>query len=359
MTVRKRQTNVELLRILSMFLIVVLHYFLNVAKETSIGSINSSSLLGGVMYLSLEPSYILSGVGVNCFVMITGYFICQKEFFRWKGIIRTWTQTAFYILSIGVALKFILPDLVNIKLICKYLLLDYSGYWFVTCYIGLLLVAPLLAIIINSLNERNYQIILVVLFILSFQYAYGRIFAGYATLGWFIFLFMVAGYIRKFSLPNIWINHKKTIFLFIWILLFVLATSYNIFEYKFKGVPFRLISSSNDGMMFFLSLSLFVYFINTKMENKYLQRLSKLSPYVFGVYLIHNNPFCFKQIWLAFTPEKYNMPIIVHCILVSSFIFIACITIDYIRSKIFNLLQIPKLEGLLADKLPNLKFQES
>lgn len=65
-----RESNFELLRILSMFLIV-LHHF----------SVYSENLFepGSTGYL-LHYMFSVGGkLGVNCFFLISGYFLCEKE----------------------------------------------------------------------------------------------------------------------------------------------------------------------------------------------------------------------------------------------------------------------------------------
>ena len=71
-TVTKRQTNIELLRIISMLGIIVLHY-------------NNSDMGGGFLYATglnrailmfLESIFIC---GVNLYVLISGYFLCERK----------------------------------------------------------------------------------------------------------------------------------------------------------------------------------------------------------------------------------------------------------------------------------------
>mgnify|MGYP002479794872 CR=1 FL=1 len=340
-----------------MFLIIVGHYiYWGMKNLSSYGSYDITQLSGGGTYFTMEPLWIISCIGVNCFVMITGYFICDKPRFRWKGILRTWTETAFYILLIGGLTRLYRPDIVSLKDIAIYLF--NNGYWFVTCYIGLLAVAPLLSLIVTRLNKRDYLLVLLVLFIMNFQYLYGRTFAGDHSLGWFTFLFMVAGYIRRFPLPNFWMKHKGFTVLLIWGALFILASCYNLIKWKMMHAKFELVSSANDGMMFFLSVAVFVFFAYTKMEGKCAKMIAKIAPYMFGIYLIHMNPFCFKQMWMLIIPDHYTMPIIVHCMLWCIAILIGCAIIDFIRTLLFNFCRIPKFIEWLASKLPNLHIND-
>lgn len=47
-------------------------------------------------YISMEALYIISVIGVDCFVMITGYFLIDRLSFRWKGMMNVWLQTFLY-----------------------------------------------------------------------------------------------------------------------------------------------------------------------------------------------------------------------------------------------------------------------
>ena len=89
----KRDSRFELLRILSMFLIILFHfeYF---GESWRIAKANS--LLNQIILSSYLP---FGKIGVYLFIMITGYFVGIKRYRIKKSLSKTfiiWSETLFY-----------------------------------------------------------------------------------------------------------------------------------------------------------------------------------------------------------------------------------------------------------------------
>ena len=69
-----RNSNLELYRITVMLLIVAHHYVVN---SGLIGQMQSSPLTTNSVFLYLFGMW--GKTGINCFVLITGYFMCQSK----------------------------------------------------------------------------------------------------------------------------------------------------------------------------------------------------------------------------------------------------------------------------------------
>ena len=96
-----RQANFEILRVVAMFMIVFWHFIQNVMMRTD--AMEESSIVSVVNYIILQYGMILCSVGVNLYVMVTGYFLVDKSF-KSNRIFRVWIQTTFY--SFFIALLF-------------------------------------------------------------------------------------------------------------------------------------------------------------------------------------------------------------------------------------------------------------
>ena len=93
-----RNIYMDILKIISMFMVVLLH-------ATNFGIQNIKIEIGSINYFIVWIIRIFSMVAVNCFVLISGYFLCQKKENKeniLKKIIRLWVQTEMY--SIGLYL---------------------------------------------------------------------------------------------------------------------------------------------------------------------------------------------------------------------------------------------------------------
>ena len=67
---KDRISNFEILRILSIFMIILHHYVLNTEAINTARSLN---------YYISHFFYIGGKLGVNCFVLISGYFLVNKQ----------------------------------------------------------------------------------------------------------------------------------------------------------------------------------------------------------------------------------------------------------------------------------------
>ena len=71
---KERSSNLELYRILVMFLIVAHHYVVN---SGLLDVMNQNILSSNTTFFSLFGAW--GKTGINCFVLITGYFMCKSQ----------------------------------------------------------------------------------------------------------------------------------------------------------------------------------------------------------------------------------------------------------------------------------------
>lgn len=351
--VNKRQSNIEALRAVAMFLIVVYHYiFYGLKNNPSHQYYDMTSWRDIIDYVTMEPFYIISGISVNCYVMITGYFLIEKTKFRWRGGINVWIQTLFYsLLFLFIWKLFVDDDMTRKELLQSFFPIYNSSYWFVTSYMGLLTISPFLSIMAQQLDKRQFQILLTTLFCLNFEYLFGTIFSGARTIMWFSFLFLLSGYIRIHGIP-IWINRFRFYLMAgIMVIMFVIGSLVNIAG---TGSEFHLVSTNYNGFLFFLSVIVFICFLSFDTRNKWVQPFVWISPYTFGVYLVHSNFFVQSRIWTLTIPDYFVYPEFIYCLSTSIGIFVVCILIDYVRHRLFEIFKVNDIIRVIAQKIPQL-----
>ena len=82
-----RSNNFETLRILSMLMIIFWHSCVHGLKLFKAEHIEFSNIQQGLFNLvSMEIFLAFAAVAVNCYILITGYFLINKMFSRWKKI---------------------------------------------------------------------------------------------------------------------------------------------------------------------------------------------------------------------------------------------------------------------------------
>lgn len=294
----KRQANFELLRIVAMLMIISLHYLVKGGVAAPFPFIVKEDPIGVFAWL-IEAFCI---VAVNCYVLISGYFLVESA---WKPrrVVSLLSQVLFYSLLIPVFL--LLTGVVPMSKLSAY---DWIGfifplgtehYWFATAYIVMYLFAPFLAAGMEKMKKRELQILLT--FLLAFFSLEKTVLPvlfvtdhyGY-DFGWFLCLFVVAGYIRLYGIS--WLEKKSNAVgayvlsaLLIWLLaLFsnTLGTNGNsAFTYYAD-----MLYSYNHLLCLAGSVSLFYVFKNLRIkEGRFAEMVRKLAPYTFGVYLLHEH----------------------------------------------------------------------
>ena len=93
---KERSSNLELYRIVVMLLIVMHHYVVN-SGLTDVMEQNPTSV--GSIYLYLIG--VWGKTCINCFVLITGYFMCQSRITLHK-FLKLLLQIEFYSIVIGL-----------------------------------------------------------------------------------------------------------------------------------------------------------------------------------------------------------------------------------------------------------------
>lgn len=273
---KQRSSNLELLRIISMCGIIMMHYF----------------GMGGAVQEDLFPSFswflthFLNSFAiplVNCFVLITGYFLIKKNRFSLKKPFELLLITALY----GIVSYIICVYAGNAQLSIRGGLEALFPYiigkrWFVETYIILLLLAPFLGKLLRGLNRGQYHILLAIwLGVFCLWYSVGLsaplLDDGYGIIN-FITLFMIGGYIRLYGADCKWLNKHKMTYLiaFIGCALMTFAFSYFINPYGYAFVT-NIVGA----------VVMFVFALQIDLGTK--KCINKISEATFDTYFVHSD----------------------------------------------------------------------
>ena len=347
-----------------MLMIVGIHFYTHgLFKDISSwqdSSFNSLISNGGIRCLNRilsEYFFLLFCTSVNCFVIISGYFMVRSQL-RIKRVIGIWIQTFFY--STIIPLLFFLFQGGNGLdwLIKGFTPLCSNIYWFVTMYIGLMLLSPFLIKSIEGLNKRQFKLLLIVMGIINivviWKIPLGSIYSSGTCLLFFIFLFLVGGYIRTHNISLGKEKYGQYFIVFSLIALVITLVQDIAIGIKHNKGLYHILNPYN-GLPFFMSVLLFMYFKNKHAFKKgILQKMAiTLSPYILGVYLISDHPMVRKWLWGLFDwPNLMNSYVLIPtlCISIVS-IFLLCVMLDFFRSKLFFILGIDKVSSFLSSKI--------
>ena len=344
-TKSKRLANIELLRIIAMGMVIMLHYL---GKGDLLPTMHLHMGANGYAAWILES---LAIVAVNVYVLISGYFLVEAEFKPGK-IARIVLQVLFYtILLTAVSLAFGIiqvSDLGVYNLIVQLFPFQLEQYWFMTAYLVLYILSPVLALGVKQISKKNLQVVIIafVVFmsveksILPVQIVFDK--RGYDAL-WFICLFLVAAYIRLYGVKFL---EKKWVCLLMYfggcamafaenMALFVVYTKTGELAHLFKS-PFHY----NHIWVLMASLGLFAFFLKVNIkEGIFAKAVCAISPYTLGVYLLHEHMYI-KYLWpkwlLAGSAEN-PVQFVLLAFMAVGVVFLAGICVDYLRSLLFKL----------------------
>lgn len=270
---KNRSSNIELLRIIAA-LFVLSYHTVNATIDINALELPSRFIMTGLFFG-------MGRISVNIFVIISAWFLCKYNF-KLERITNTWLSTIFY--TVPIAITFVYfgkADLVY--LITNMFPVFFQPLWFITTYVFLLFLTPLLNLILSKYEKRkcrNMIIFLSVLFVLPMTFLPRVRGAFYSEVGWFCVLYLITGYLRIYQPLKI-VNNKK-ICLLVFIISYLFIISWYILYYdvpykflsnklEFAGITYASFLNFTSSLpSFFASFSFFFLFKNmniTKLNN--------------------------------------------------------------------------------------------
>lgn len=184
-----RDSNIELLRIVSMTLIILFHF-----------SVHGPWPADGVLATDVAVGVLAFGgkLGVNCFVLITGYFMTRSSV-RVASVARVVLETWFYSWGLLILFAVAQPELVTQARLEKAVLPLVSGeYWFITNFVALMVVSPFLNLLFDRLSRRGKSRLAAIGFVTISVLPTLTTFNPLGSdLLWFFYLYLLGGWIRE------------------------------------------------------------------------------------------------------------------------------------------------------------------
>ncbi len=187
---KSRDSNYELLRIVSMFMILIVH-----ADFFSFGSVTTDDLNDNIISSTARLSFEMLSIGaVNVFVMISGWFGIKASV---RGFFNFAFQCIYFISGIyAIALLFGIAEF-SPRTLFENIFVNCG--WFIKAYIGLYLLSPLLNMFLEKADKQHIRNFIILFFLFEFVYGWigntSFISQGYGTLS-FIGLYMLARYLK-------------------------------------------------------------------------------------------------------------------------------------------------------------------
>ena len=328
---KKRASNFELLRIISMFLIVAGH----VTWQTKF-SYNELNLLHRI---SIQALWMGGELGVWGFTLISAYFLSQSRF-KLKSLKKIWGITLFYSISIYLLLVVFHIIPINLKDVIKSFFPVLTGnYWYVSAYIGMYLLFPYMNLVIKHLDKKTYQKFILLMFLMFSLLPYLKnitVVTNNNSVFNLVYIYFIGGYLRKYSSDFSRVKMKYYVMLFIGSLLLMLVSIFFLDIIKPKSWFIFLTTSSPLEAL----AGVFLFLIAKNVTISYNGVINKIAASTFAVYLIHCQAIFFPILWgkivraeqWQFMPYTVGYELLIACI-----IYCVATLVDFIRIYIVKL----------------------
>ena len=337
---KTRDSRFELLRILCMILIIAHH--ISVHGGYTITSESSA-------FNTFIVNTLCCGgkIGVNIFVIISGYFLVTSKF-SFSKLLKLVSMVLFY--SLFFYFLFLCFDS-SVKFDFRGFLLfllptSNSVYWFFSAYIIIYILFPFMNACVNNINKNQHLLLIVFLVFLQSIVPYFG-FSFLSKVGWFLTLYIIGAFIRKYEIKLFnknWANALIAVLL--WVIIVLFNTLLDIKLWDKKNI-----------ICLACSIFFFVFFAGLK-SAKNCKIINFISSTTFGIYLIHDHtlvrPFLWKK--LLNCPFHFGLKhfwLFVICSIV--LVFVVCFVIETIRMLIVKLIY-KLIDGI---KTKNQKKKES
>ncbi len=344
----KRQSGIELLRIIAMLQIIYLHLY-------QYGQLHhGSSGAGDLDGFLVTFVWSLCRAPVDIFVMISGYFMITSKFDIKRTLKRgSNVYGAMFFYSVVIAIIYFLfnPSALCVEGAVKAVMPFFSKTWyFLNNYIIILLLSPFINKMLASLTKKQYLYFMGIVFVvmsvwstlagidkLDKVFNIAKIVDPYygKSLGGFLLMYIIGGYLRLFvkAKDN---TEKKNVNIVYLIAFFALCFAdlglyYCFPEYK------NVFGAFNNPLVLAEGALLILFFRDFKFSSKLVNTIAGTT---LGIYAIHENPYVRQWLWgiINFSDKHlYDTLIYVPLALLACVtVFAACGGIELLRLKIFS-----------------------
>ena len=273
----------------------------------------------------------------------------QKQGYR---ILKNWGLVLLSSWMIGFVSLFIIHSKHGISDVIKVIFpIVFEEYWFMTAFIGVLLISPWINKFVSIISIKALsKLLLVTLFMQSVIPTFTGCETWFSNFAFFIFLYMTGAYINKLSLKEK-ISDKVLIISFC--ICFIIMWSISLIIWKLSAVyPFlsRYINyfsvSAESVFIFFAACSLFLFVLRRKEFTS--KSINNLAGNIIGAYLFQSHIFISSWLW-----ENIDLQLDCGSILWLPSAFVVCIVIMIVGA-VLGCISTTIVDTILKSKIGNI-----
>lgn len=352
--IQNRNVSLDALRALCMFLIVLGHVIVH-------GRVLESLIPWSVNFYLINIIRAFLSVHVDCFVMLSGYFLCTHVF-RLEKVFSLWIQALFWslllylLLCVGGAVPFRWASLAE-----SCLPFTQRRYWFVTAYLLMYLLTPFLNTAIHTMSQRQHATFLTSFFI--FYIALQNVFFWQKFTSMdetdpllFVFLYVLSAYFRLYP-PR----RARKDYICTMVALCLLAAAWKMVIPELtsriigKAVGANILLTNNSVTVILAAACLFRILEGLQISSRCVRKaIALLTPLTFGIYLIHEQPEVREFLWQQLVrPDRFaKSPFLVVILVgIAAAVFLICALLEFFRQGVFSALCVEKTISTISNKV--------
>lgn len=288
---KNRESSFELLRVVSMFLIILHHLML---KFASVNYLGQDLLIEDNMPLFTSVLNAFGIVGVNVFVMISGYFGIHSIRRSVSRLLVTWIWCAIFL--------YVMSDFTDTNVV------RISYWWYFQSFLLLIFLSDPIENALKDISFRRFSLWILLFLILNCYFGYVKQIVntnGYNYAN-FVFVYLIGRYIKVIKDKNLINKFSQRFSLLLYLILSVtIGVGYGVlFVGKIDAVRFW---SYNNPAIVLSSALLVLCFTQYHFYSRYINFFAKGC---FAFYLLHTKqPFhdIFINPQLSWFWENYSM----------------------------------------------------
>ncbi len=325
----KRNSAFELIRIISILMIILSHYS---------GHGITTDYINNSFSLTIVANVAKTGnLGAILFMLISGYFMIDSSKISYKKITFLFLETSFYVVGLYAVSIAVGASELNFKDLYRSIFAVFSEKnWFISSYILIYIFHPYINKMLKSLERKELD-----------TFAITMIFVWYLIP---TFLLCNFGYNDVISLFSIYcfgaylrLNRDRKFLNKNHCLFYMIVSSFAI---VFSIIIFQLLSYKIDALaglvnLFFYRNSIFslllgvgIIILTSNIKPYYSKAINFISSFSLGIYLIHDNEYFRRFMWDNIIKVNFHVEkglLIPHMILSVFVVFLSCLFIDMAR----------------------------
>lgn len=338
-----RKSNIELFRILAMWGILILHCM-------GQGRVLDTVVPENLNYYLVWTLEAFCYASVNIFALFSGYFLVYGRFKVCK-VLSLWMEIFFWsIVIFCIAVAIGVCPLDGPSLMKTLFPVIMRPWWYASCYLGLYLLSPFLRKGLLSLTQRQHAaLVLVGLALFCLPYDTFNVASGYSLI-WLVYLFCLAGYVRRFGL---FVQVSTRALTLLWLVSsFSIAGFKFLLENAFPGTSYSpLLYGYNSLPCLVASVCVFLLVLRLTIPTS--RAINIVAGSTFGVFLVHSH-FAIRDIlWVSLGSGAFAgappLQLLLFVMLTTLAVFVVCVGFELMRQKLFSMMGVSAFLDWIAE----------